>query len=115
MSWQANIELRVTHLGVRHHQICQALGVSAQGWYGMRTAQNPTLRTMKIVGAALAIPHHLLIGGSPSDMVTAPIPQWDWLGWLKAETSLGLQGSEISYDLLKEKSAEIGMLFEVQR
>tara|TARA_Y100000310_G_scaffold331407_1_gene404892 strand:+ start:731 stop:1045 length:315 start_codon:yes stop_codon:yes gene_type:complete len=89
MSLDQNISVRVTQLGLKHSQISDALGISAQGWYAMRTATNPTLKTMVQVGVVLACPHHLLLGADVGQVVAQPIPQWDWLAWVKEQQQAG--------------------------
>lgn len=89
MSLDQNISVRVTQLGLKHSQISDALGVSNQGWYAMRTAKNPTLRTMVVVGMVLACPHHLLLGADVGEVVAQPIPPWDWLAWIKEQQEAG--------------------------
>ena len=88
-SWDQNISVRVTQCGLKHSQISDALGISAQGWYAMRTSKNPTLKTMVQVGVVLACPHHLLLGGDVGVVVAQPIPGWDWLAWVKEQQEAG--------------------------
>ena len=88
-NWDQNISVRVTQCGLKHSQISDALGISAQGWYAMRTSTNPTLKTMVQVGVVLACPHHLLLGSDVGEVVAQPVPAWDWLAWVKEQQEAG--------------------------
>jgi transcriptional regulator with XRE-family HTH domain len=92
MNWDRNIQIRVTQLGISHKDIADALGVSAQAWYGMRTGTNPTLKTIRMVGMVLACPWHLLLQEDISAVVGQSVPEWDWLGFIKGQQESGKLG-----------------------
>jgi len=77
--WSTNISMRMAQLGISHGRASEVLGVSLQGWYSMRERGNPTARTMAAIGAVLACPHHLLLGGTPAEVAGQEVPSWDHL------------------------------------
>ena len=103
MNWERNIQIRVTQLGLAHKEIAEALGVSAPAWYATRTSTNPTLKTMLMVGMAVACPWHLLLQEDIGAVVSQPVPQWDWLGWIKGQQESGKLGDLTWEDVEREQ------------
>lgn len=85
MYWERNIAVRMAQLGLTHRQVAASIGVTVQNWYGMRNAKNPTLKTMNVVGLAMACPVHILFGDDAVEVAGQPIPDWDWLAWLNSK------------------------------
>lgn len=85
-----NIELRCTFLGLEHKRICEALGMSENNWWRMRTGNNPRLDTLKKIALILAVPHTALFEKDARKIIDWPVPEFDHLDMLaKQRESLG--------------------------
>lgn len=60
-------------------RVVDTLGITGAGWRNIRDGETPSGRTMNRVSRVLACDVHVLTSPDPTSVVTAPIPDWDWL------------------------------------
>lgn len=81
MQLKRKVDARLARLGIKNNQVYRALGITKQSWASMKSAKNPSLRTLKRLALVLAVDAFwLLISPFDNQVYEAPIP--DDLGYL---------------------------------
>jgi hypothetical protein len=62
-----------------HDRVQEATGWNKRKWLRYRSGEVSSLKTIAEIAWVVGLKSTVLMGGSPEDIVGAPIPAWDWL------------------------------------